>query len=158
MSVESKINKLIEENIFRGEKIKNPELAKAIKNDYENGTLSDLGSSAIGGVVPFANPVSGVYQGRRTGHPIAGFFGGKPAALGAASNNVEGISLSDAFTTTNVAGNLGIFAPHTAIQYGIGKLFGGRAEAPEYAERLAKHNISPGAINEKLYNQYNKKG
>jgi hypothetical protein len=141
MSAESKIDKLIEENIFRDQKIDNPKIAEAIKRDYDEGVLSSLASSTVGTAFPLANPISGIYQGTRTGHPIAGFFGGKPATLGAASNNVKGIGVGDSFDVANVVGNFGIFAPVTAAQYGLGKLFGSRMSEADYANKLKASGI-----------------
>jgi hypothetical protein len=148
MSFVNKIEKLIEENIFRGEKIDNPKIANALKKDYDNGIISNFGSSTLGAWSPpfglFNVPASGIYQGTRTGHPVAGFFGGKPATLGAASNNIKDIGLGDAFNTTNIVGNLGALAmPVTGLQYGAGKLFGGRMSEEEYAQKLASNGIQP---------------
>jgi hypothetical protein len=142
--VERKIDKLIEENIFRKEKIDDPSIANAIKNDYKRGHFSSFADSIFGQALmtPMASNAAGLYQGLRSGHPIVGLFGGKAATLGAASNNLKNISVGDAFTPTNVAGNLGIFAPVTALQYGLGKLFGSRMEAKDYRRKLEKMNPS----------------
>jgi hypothetical protein len=145
MSVSKKIDRLIEENIFRGEKIDSSKLAQAIKRDYENNVLSSLSNSVMGNILTggWGRPLSGVYQGMRTGHPVVGFFHGKAGTLGAASNNIKGINVGDAFNAANVAGDLGIFAPLTAAGYGMGKLFGSRQEIEDYARRLTDSGIRP---------------
>ena len=145
---EKKIENLIEENIFRGQKIDNPKIAEAIKRDYDDGSLSNFANSFLGTAMTggWGPPISGVYQGLRTGHPVAGLFSGKAGTLGAASNNVKGINVLDSFTGSNIAGNLGVFAPMTALQYAGGKLFGSRMDEDQYAQKLNASNIKPPGV------------
>jgi len=135
----NKIEMLIEEA-----KIMDARLAQQIKDNYHGNTLSNIGGSAVGSVLTngLSIPAAGLYQGMQNSHPIAGMLNGPAGSLGAVSNNVEGISLKDAFNKTNVAGNLGVLSPIvTPLQYGFGKLFGKRDIKPEeYSKNLKKYD------------------
>jgi hypothetical protein len=130
------------ESLLEEAKIADPKLAQAIKDNYHNNTLANVGSSSIGSILTggVSVPVAGMYQGMQNSHPIAGLLNGSAGTLGAASNNIEGITLADAFNKGNVAGNLGVFSPVvTPLQYGFGKLFGDRSVTKEqYQEALKK--------------------
>jgi hypothetical protein len=114
-----------------------------IVDDYESNAVTSFADTALGdvltgGVGPHA---AGLHQGLRTGHPIVGTIFGKAGTLGAASNNVDNINVSDAMDSSHIVGNLGIGAPITALQYGAGKVFGSKEDSSYYTDTLNDHNI-----------------
>jgi len=167
MNIELNVNKqLILESIFNS-KIQDPQLGQDVVNSIKDNTSSNV-LDVAGHAVPGLANLGGYNAAKEVGHGVAGLMTGRAGGIGAVSNNLEGVNVTDAYSTGNTLGHVGMgsvggallgaatgneeamlagaaggavggsLAP--AVGYGIGKLFGGDVDKQTYQQGLARQS------------------
>jgi len=161
------IRNLYQESVFNHA----PKIQGKLASDVKKELLSrGADSNAISSIpLPILKLIFGILSGIESGgnvHAIVGRIGGgQPSVIGAASNNIDNISIKDAYndirrilTFGAVGGaSIGMFggplgliigavigtfqaALIPAIQYGFGKLFGSTKSQEDYKQYLLKNS------------------
>ena len=103
------IKRIIQEGYSYGDLLENLN-ANQVRETFNNrGNVAERVGAALN-TVPFAstitspisNMVAGYQVGKDVGHPVVGVLGGREAPIGAASNNVSGLSIKDVYTPKNI--------------------------------------------------------
>ena len=89
--------------------------AEDVKRKWDNtGNIAERIGGAINFFIPGggqgAKVIGGYQAGLATGHPVVGAFIGREAALGAASNHVDGINVKDVYTKNNMINKAAVLA------------------------------------------------
>ena len=120
----------------------NANQTKEVFNNTGNKTelVSNFLPMPVGSVI---DSVAGYRVGDKVGHPVAGIIVGRDGAMGAASNNINGISVGDVYTPKNMAIKAAPGAISGAV---VGGMLGGPAGAlgGAVAGGIARPIIEPG--------------
>ena len=103
------IKRIIQEGYSYGDLLENLN-ANQVRETFNNrGNVAERVGAALNTVPitnivtsPISRGVAGYQVGKDVGHPVVGVLGGRDAAIGAASNNISGLSVKDVYTPKNI--------------------------------------------------------